>query len=400
MLHDLRRSLVAASGLGLMAVVAGWAGLAVAGSGDPGTTVTATIVSPPVVGSDGALHFLVVAEPRPAGAGPAAVENVATPIHDDPFTGSLVPRWRVIAGKVGVKDGRLVATGQRDLAVVGDVQEQDVRAAVDALASAQMGVLLRYQDPGNFVLAFYTPGARIIGFHEAIDGKLGPWLGATSTAGLSGRSLHVVAEAVGSRASLIVTDEQGHRVLARTPLTRLLRPGSVGLYHDASVPAPQSFDNLAVARLERRLPADAIEVVVPSGNDDESQVWSLGRRATITGFLLPASPPGPPRAILRVARAQDIAPVVEPAPLRTLFPINNPGRQWHRFTAEGFPDASACGVIYRAGDTVVNGMPLGGVDTGCVDLETSGLLGYSTIFNTHVPRRGHTRRQSLTRTAA
>lgn len=33
-------------------------------------------------------------------------------------------------------------------------------------------------------------------------------------------------------------------------------------------------------------------------------------------------------------------------------------------------------------------MPLGGVDTGCTDLETSGLLGYSTIFNTHVPRRG------------
>ncbi|MHB9038458.1 MAG: GH116 family glycosyl hydrolase, partial [Armatimonadota bacterium] len=35
-----------------------------------------------------------------------------------------------------------------------------------------------------------------------------------------------------------------------------------------------------------------------------------------------------------------------------------------------------------------NGMALGGVDTGCIDLETSGLLGYCTIFNTHVPRRG------------
>ena len=33
-------------------------------------------------------------------------------------------------------------------------------------------------------------------------------------------------------------------------------------------------------------------------------------------------------------------------------------------------------------------MPLGGVDTGCLDLETSGMLGYMTIFNTHVPRRG------------
>ncbi len=47
-----------------------------------------------------------------------------------------------------------------------------------------------------------------------------------------------------------------------------------------------------------------------------------------------------------------------------------------------------CGVVYRLGDPVTNGMALGGVDTGCIDLETSGLLGYCTIFNTHVPRRG------------
>jgi uncharacterized protein (DUF608 family) len=33
-------------------------------------------------------------------------------------------------------------------------------------------------------------------------------------------------------------------------------------------------------------------------------------------------------------------------------------------------------------------MPLGGVDTGCLDVETSGLFGYSTIFNSHVPRGG------------
>ena len=33
-------------------------------------------------------------------------------------------------------------------------------------------------------------------------------------------------------------------------------------------------------------------------------------------------------------------------------------------------------------------MPIGGVDTGCIDVETSGLLGYRTIFNSHVPRGG------------
>ena len=37
---------------------------------------------------------------------------------------------------------------------------------------------------------------------------------------------------------------------------------------------------------------------------------------------------------------------------------------------------------------MVNGVALGGLDTGCLDLETSGLWGYSTLFNSHVPRSG------------
>jgi uncharacterized protein (DUF608 family) len=70
-----------------------------------------------------------------------------------------------------------------------------------------------------------------------------------------------------------------------------------------------------------------------------------------------------------------------------LFPTDLPGKEWVGFRAEGFAKP-VCGVVYRLGDTVTNGMALGGVDTGCIDLETSGLLGYCTIFNTHVPRRG------------
>jgi uncharacterized protein (DUF608 family) len=71
----------------------------------------------------------------------------------------------------------------------------------------------------------------------------------------------------------------------------------------------------------------------------------------------------------------------------SLFPTDLPRKEWGVFPAQGFSHP-ACGVIYRLGDTVTNGMALGGVDTGCLDLETSGLLGYCTIFNSHVPRRG------------
>src|SRR2546422_1506558 len=70
-----------------------------------------------------------------------------------------------------------------------------------------------------------------------------------------------------------------------------------------------------------------------------------------------------------------------------LFPTDLPNKQWLQFGALGFRKPVS-GVVYRLGNKVTNGMALGGIDTGCLDLETSGLLGYLTLFNTHVPRRG------------
>ncbi|MBI2843254.1 MAG: hypothetical protein HYX78_07615 [Armatimonadetes bacterium] len=71
----------------------------------------------------------------------------------------------------------------------------------------------------------------------------------------------------------------------------------------------------------------------------------------------------------------------------TLFPTDLPGRTCVSFGAAGF-SKPACGVIYRLAKPTTCGMPLGGIDTGCIDLETSGLLGYCSLFNTNSPRRG------------
>ncbi|MHB9038459.1 MAG: GH116 family glycosyl-hydrolase [Armatimonadota bacterium] len=75
------------------------------------------------------------------------------------------------------------------------------------------------------------------------------------------------------------------------------------------------------------------------------------------------------------------------AEFRPLFPTDLPTKEWVNFKAAGF-SKPACGVVYGMSDTVTCGMALGGIDTGCIDLDTSGLLGYCTIFNTVVPRRG------------
>lgn len=57
-----------------------------------------------------------------------------------------------------------------------------------------------------------------------------------------------------------------------------------------------------------------------------------------------------------------------------LSPTDLPGSQWVRFPAEGFPQ-SVPGVIYRLSPPATNGMPLGAIDTGCLDIDTSGMLG-------------------------
>jgi uncharacterized protein (DUF608 family) len=60
-------------------------------------------------------------------------------------------------------------------------------------------------------------------------------------------------------------------------------------------------------------------------------------------------------------------------------------RQWCEFTASGY-DRSVCGVVFGAGDCT-RGMPLGGIGTGCVDLNTDGTLGLCSIFNSFAPPR-------------
>ncbi len=90
---------------------------------------------------------------------------------------------------------------------------------------------------------------------------------------------------------------------------------------------------------------------------------------------------------LTLALAASLAAQTEAPTGGRLFPSATPSKEWVQFPADGF-SAPACGVIYRKDDTVTCGMPLGGIDTGCIDLETTGLLGYSTIFGSLVPRLG------------
>lgn len=56
--------------------------------------------------------------------------------------------------------------------------------------------------------------------------------------------------------------------------------------------------------------------------------------------------------------------------------------EWTSFEAEGLA-GPVTGVVYRDDKPPTCGMPLGGISTGCLDLEVGGVWGFSTIFGDH-----------------
>ena len=62
-----------------------------------------------------------------------------------------------------------------------------------------------------------------------------------------------------------------------------------------------------------------------------------------------------------------------------LFPTDLPEKEWIEFKAQDF-SKKACGMIFSNTHQACCGVPLGGLGTGCLDIETTGVLGFSSIF--------------------
>src|ERR1017187_6691385 len=68
-----------------------------------------------------------------------------------------------------------------------------------------------------------------------------------------------------------------------------------------------------------------------------------------------------------------------------LFEIDESDVMWSEFRAAGF-QSPVPGVIYKAGESQC-GLPLGGIGTGCMDIDTDGTFGRCSIFNSFSPPR-------------
>ena len=76
------------------------------------------------------------------------------------------------------------------------------------------------------------------------------------------------------------------------------------------------------------------------------------------------------------------------------FPADLPEKQWIEFQAAGFTD-KACGAIFTSDDTPCCGVPMGGVGTGCIDIDVSGTFGFNSLFHDYYQEAAYSHFQGV-----
>ena len=72
--------------------------------------------------------------------------------------------------------------------------------------------------------------------------------------------------------------------------------------------------------------------------------------------------------------------LAQAASIASMFPTDLPTAKWVEFKAQGFTKPVS-GLIFRPDQAPCCGVPLGGVATGCIDVDASGTFGFNALFN-------------------
>ena len=157
--------------------------------------------------------------------------------------------------EIGVRDGRLLTVNDKTLVVAPEVKMKDGTINVQAINLngyedyPQSGIVLRYQDPDNYVVATYSARGNIY-IAERTGGNAGQGSSAIvytgpiiEMEGLTGDVLNFTVKIKGPQATFIASD--GSNQVSTTYTIKYINDaGAVGLYQDIS--APQSFDTFQV----------------------------------------------------------------------------------------------------------------------------------------------------------
>jgi hypothetical protein len=180
-----------------------------------------------------------------AGPPPKPFDDHARPLlFADRFDGDDRSAWKDYGTPSRQKNGRL-AGGKGLVTVLEKVSDADLMASADAGSDAEAGIILRFHDADNYLVALYSPSLHAIFLHDRKDGQWGDQLGAMPVPKI-GPKIHLTAAACGDYAAMILTDGKNSYC---TPIIKVanLKPGKAGLWF-YQIGDAQEFGNFALSQ--------------------------------------------------------------------------------------------------------------------------------------------------------
>lgn len=171
-------------------------------------------------------------------------------LFEDRFEGVGASEWRDHGTPTRRENARLVG-GKGMVSVAERTVGRDLMVSVDAGSDAEAGILLRFHDVDNYLVALYSPLLKAIFLHDRKNGRWGEMLGRVDVPQI-GPDIRLVAAARGDSAALVLTD--GRSTYA-TPVVRVgnTKPGKTGLWL-FQIGERQAFGRFAVSATPFDLP--------------------------------------------------------------------------------------------------------------------------------------------------
>lgn len=150
------------------------------------------------------LETFVRSGPLPRAFGEIGANNHSPLLFEDRFDGGNTTAWRDYGSTSHRENGKLIGSKQM-VTVVEKVRETDVMAGADANSDAEAGIILRFHDRENYIVALYSPLFKTIFIHDRRNGQWGANLGEVPVPEI-GPKIQITAAASGDYAAMSLTD--------------------------------------------------------------------------------------------------------------------------------------------------------------------------------------------------
>jgi hypothetical protein len=150
--------------------------------------------------------------------------------------------------------------GKGMVTVAEKISELDLMASVDANSDAEAGIILRFHDADNYLVALYSPLLKAIFLHDRKNGQWGEMLGRVDVPEV-GPKIHLLAAACGESAALVLTDGKKTYHTATVKVGNV-KKGKTGLWL-FQIGERQEFGRFAVSATPFDPPKGPVEAKSP-----------------------------------------------------------------------------------------------------------------------------------------